>query len=205
MTASDKSGNAGSGIGFVTEPAPTPEVERIYDEDRDGLGYVMNATRMWAHQPAVQTAMFDLIGRAAESAGLSFRERGILVTACASTRGDSYCSLAWGGKLAGEAGDDVAAAVLRGDDAALEPAERVLARWARQVVRDPNATRVDDVAALRDAGYDDARIVAITVFVALRLAFSTVNDALGAPPDHALATGVPAVIRDVVTFGRPAG
>jgi len=31
--------------------------------------------------------------------GLTFRQCGILVTAAASAFGDSYCSLAWGGKL----------------------------------------------------------------------------------------------------------
>ncbi len=56
----------------------------------------------------------------------------------------------------------------------------------RQLARDPNATDASDVRALRDAGYDEAQIFAITVFVALRIAFSTVNDALGARPDRAL-------------------
>jgi hypothetical protein len=40
----------------------------------------------------------------------------VLVTAAASTLGDSYCSLAWGKKLAEAAGSDVAAAVIRGED-----------------------------------------------------------------------------------------
>ncbi len=41
--------------------------------------------------------------------GLSFRQRGILVTAAASALGDSYCLLAWGGKL-GTASDAATAA-----------------------------------------------------------------------------------------------
>ena len=55
-----------------------------------------------------------------------------------------------------------------------------------------------------DAGYDDRQIFAITMFVALRLAFSTVNDALGAQPDAELAATVPDQVRDAVAFGRPA-
>ena len=43
--------------------------------------------------------------------------------------------------------------------------------------------------ALRDAGFDDAQIFAITVFVAARLAFSTVNDALGARPTGSSPSG----------------
>ena len=41
------------------------------------------------------------------------------------------------------------------------------------------------------------------LFVALRMAFSTVNDALGAEPDPELAATAPAVVRGAVTFDRP--
>ena len=40
-----------------------------------------------------------------------------------------------------------------------------------------------DIQPLRDSGLDDGQIFAITAFVALRLAFSTINDSLGAQPD----------------------
>jgi hypothetical protein len=39
--------------------------------------------------------------------------------------------------------------------------------------------------------------------VALRLAFSTINDALGAQPDGALARALPPEVRQAVTYGRP--
>ena len=86
--------------------------------------------------------------------------------------------LAWGGRLATDAGTDVAASVLRGDDQGLNPSERALARWARKVVITPNETSPADMADLRRAGFDDDQIFAITMFVALRLAFSMVNDSL---------------------------
>jgi hypothetical protein len=50
---------------------------------------------------------------------------------------------------------------------------------------------------------DDGQIFAITAFVALRLAFSTVNDALGAQPDAQLAQSLPREVREAVTYGRP--
>ena len=59
------------------------------------------------------------------------------------------------------------------------------------------------LAALREAGLDDGQIFAVTTFVALRLAFSTVNDALGAQPDAPLAAALPPEVREAVTFGRP--
>ena len=70
---------------------------------------------------------------------------------------------------------------------------------------DPNSIVADDVQGLRDAGFDEVQIFAITNFVALRLAFSTINDALGATPDSELGTSTPALVRSAVTFGRQPG
>lgn len=198
-------GSAARDGGFLEPPDLTPESQAHFDEDLEELGFVMNVSRLWMHQPVELDALFDLMGRAVRPAGLTFRQRGILVTACASTLGDSYCSLAWGKKLAGAAGAELAAGVLRGDDELLDESERALARWARHVARDPNDTAMGDISMLRDAGFGDPQIFAITFFVALRLAFSTVNDALGAQPDRELAEQAPAQVVEAVTFGRPFG
>jgi alkylhydroperoxidase family enzyme len=173
--------------------------------DIEAVGYVMNGSKPWSYQPIAVEGLFDLMGQAARAGSLTFRQRGILVAACASALGDAYCSLAWSTKLAGEAGEQVAGSVLRGDDDGLDPSERVLAQWARQITPDPNATDVTDIQSLRDAGYDDAQIFAMTAFVALRIAFSTVNDALGARPDRELGEAAPASVRNAVTFGRSVG
>lgn len=190
--------------GFLTAPGHTADVRRLYDEDAEGLGYVMNASRLWGHLPSEHEALFELIGAATQVAHLSVRDRGILVTAMASTLGDSYCALAWGGKLAGAADAGIAVGVLAGTDEGLSPTEVALARWARRVTADPNATVPEDVDELRQAGYDDAQILAITFYIGLRIAFSTVNDALGASPDRELRARLPRVVRDAVTWGRPA-
>jgi len=130
-------------------------------------------------------------------------QRGILVTAAASALGNSYCSLAWGGKLGKASDAAVAAGVLNGSDAGLTDQEKAIATWARKVARNPNATTPADIQALRDSGLDDSQIFAITAFVALRLAFSTINDSLGAQPDAQLAQSLPPEVREAVTYGRP--
>jgi uncharacterized peroxidase-related enzyme len=188
---------------FLEEPQPSPQVQALYDEDLADGDYVWNVSRLWAHQPDTIRALFELMSAAFKPSGLSFRQRGILVTAAASTLGDAYCSLAWGGKLAGVSDADLAAGILNGSDAGLTDQEKAMAAWARKVVRDPNATTPADVQELRDAGLDDEKIFAITAFVALRLAFSTINDALGAQPDAQLAESLPAEVRKAVTYGRP--
>ena len=187
---------------FLTEPEPNAATEALYAGDQERVGYVMNLSRMWAHHPAAHDVLFDLVDDMATAAGLSFRDRGLLISAAASTMGDAYCSLAWGNRLAGASDGATAAGVLTGNDDALDDRERALTRWARQVARDPNATTVTDVEALRAVGYDDGQVQAITTFVALRLAFSTVNDALGAVPDVELTAAVDPKVRDVVTWGR---
>jgi len=189
--------------GFLEPPDHTEEAQRLYDDDLAELGYVMNASRLWAYQPGTHEALFALIRGAGAGQALTQRERGILVAATASAMRDSYCSLVWGARLAAASDERTASGVLRGDDDALSPAERALARWARTVARDPNATRAADVQALRDNGYRDEQIFAITVFVALRVAFSTVNDALGARPDAAHRTTTPPAVLGAVTYGRP--
>jgi len=188
---------------FLGEPAASAEAQELFDEDLADDGFVWNVTRLWAHQPDTLRQLFELMSGAFRASGLSFRQRGILVAAAASTLGDSYCSLAWGGKLATASDPTLAAAVLTGDDAGLTDQEKAMADWARRVARDPNATTPADIAALRDCGLDDGQIFAITAFVALRLAFSTINDSLGAQPDAQLARSLPRAVREAVTYGRP--
>jgi alkylhydroperoxidase family enzyme len=191
------------GASFLPDPEPDPAVDEFYAEDLEELGHVMNGSRLWARHPESWEALFRLVGIATELGGLSFRQRGILVTATAATIRDSYCSMAWGSKLATKTGPEVAAGILRGDDSRLDPQERILAAWARQVASDPNATTAADIQGLRDAGFDDMQIFAITVYVGARLAFSTVNDALGSTPDVELAASLSPAVRDAITFGRP--
>jgi uncharacterized peroxidase-related enzyme len=188
---------------FLDEPPVSAEVQALFDEDLAEGGYVWNVSRLWAHQPETVKQLFELMSQAFRPSGLSFRQRGILVTAAASALGDSYCSLAWGGKL-GEASDAaLAAGILTGSDAGLTAQEQAIAAWARKVARDPNATAPADIQELRDAGLDDGQIFAITAFVALRLAFSMINDSLGAQPDAQLAQSLPREVREAVTYGRP--
>lgn len=192
-----------TGHGFLRPAAPSEDVDRLFADDVEEVGYVMNLSRGWAHVPAAQQGLFELMTTVVRAGSLSFRQRAVLVTATAGAFGDSYCALAWGSRLAGVSDDRVAAAVVRGDDEGLDDAERALARWARRVARDPNGTEQADVQELRDAGFDDPQIFAVTVFVALRLAFSTVNDALGSLPDRELRESAPSALLEAVSFGRP--
>jgi hypothetical protein len=60
----------------------------------------------------------------------------------------------------------------------------------------------DDVARLPEVGLGDREVLEATAVVAFRLAFSTINDALGAAPDKQLAVAAPDPIRAAVSYGR---
>jgi hypothetical protein len=77
------------------------------------------------------------------------------------------------------------------------------ANQKEQNADDRQLSRRTPAVALRDSGLDDGQIFAVTAFVALRLAFSTINDSLGAQPDAQLAQSLPPQVREAVTYGRP--
>lgn len=188
---------------FLPDPPADDAVEAAYAEDRESDGYVGNLTRVWSWRPDLAGSFAELRAHLTQTSALADRDFAVLVAATAGALGDSYCSLAWGQRLAALTNAETAAAVVSGDGAGeLTAREAALATWARQVVRDPNATTADDVEALRQAGLVDREIFEATLFVAFRLAFSSVNDALGAAPDRQLADSVPEAVRAAVAFGR---
>jgi uncharacterized peroxidase-related enzyme len=186
------------------DDAPTSDAsDAAFAADRDADGYVANHTRLWAWRPDLRADFLALRSGVMSSSTLTDRDWAVLVTSTASQLGDSYCSLAWGDKLAAATDPETAAAVIAGDqESALSNRDRALADWARQLVRDPNSTTRDDIDRLRAVGLDDREIFEATAYVAFRLAFSTINDALGATPDEQLRERVPATVRAAVNFGR---
>ncbi len=199
-TATPEAGLSRSG--FLGAPPHSPAAQRLFDEDVEGGGYVTNVSRLWAHLPSALNDLSDLMGETTRAASLSSTQRAVLVTAAASALGDSYCSLAWGKRLSEATTPEIAAAVIEGGTEGLDETEQALARWARLVTTSPNSVSAEDVQAVRDVGFDDPQILAITAFVALRLAFSTVNDALGSIPDGELREATPEPVRSAVAFGR---
>ena len=188
---------------FLGSPPPNEANSALYSRDIADDGYVSNLTRLWAWRPDVFDAFVSLRKLLTEQAAFSLRERSILVCATAANLGDSYCALAWGTTMASACSPASAAAVLQCKEAAeLTAREKALATWAGQVVHNPNSITIENVDQLRVVGLTDEEIFDATVFIAFRLAFSTVNDALGARPDCQLAAAAPSAVRDAVVFGR---
>lgn len=188
---------------YLGEPPENDMTRSAYEQDRADGGYVWNVTRLWSWRNDFEQAFVALRTSLVEGSALTEREKAIL-NAAAAARRDAYCSLAWGSRLAALTDDETAAATLAGRDApALTEREGALANWARQVVAAPGETNEADVERLRSVGLDDQTIFEATAFIALRLAFSTINGALGAAPDRQLANAAPQLIRAAVDYGRP--
>jgi uncharacterized peroxidase-related enzyme len=188
---------------FLSNPPENDAVRTIFADVESEEGYVMNFVRLWAWRPDVHLAFTRARQLLASTTQLHARDIAILNASTASTIGDAYCSIAWGTKLAHLSDAATAAALLQGSDApALTERERVLQAWATAMVSDPNSTTREDIETMRAAGLTETEIFDATLFVAFRLAFSTVNDALGARPDQKLARAAPAPVLASVTFGR---
>jgi uncharacterized peroxidase-related enzyme len=188
---------------FLSEPPESEARDASYAEDLESDGYVGNNTRLWAWRPEISRSFMELRTDLRKESALTEREWAVLVVSTVATLGDSYCSLAWGLRLAELTDDETAARVLAGQSATgLSKRETALSEWARRVVRDPNGTSQADVARLRDAELGDREIFEATAFIAFRLALALVNDALGAAPDKQLADAAPAQVRAAITFGR---
>lgn len=190
------------GAGFLRPAPPSAGGDQLLAANVERYGYVMNLARLWAHVPAADTAIRGLLDAIAVAGALSEQQCAVLVAATASARADSYCSLAWGTRLARHVGPHVAGEVLEGRDDHLDESDAALARWARRVVTAPNDTTEHDIDELRRVGFDDTAIFAATAFAALRMAFSTINSSLGARPDAALAQFAPHPVSNAVAYGR---
>ena len=190
---------------FIEAPPPSGETERVYKSSADSQGFVMNLTRAWAWRPDVFEGFAALRNQLTNASTLSRRDQAVIVCATAAQLGDSYCCYAWGRTLVQEGGPESAAAIIKATDSdALTRRDRALAAWARKVAAAPNATSDADVESLRQEGFSERDIFEATAFIAFRLAFSMVNDALGVQPDWQLAETAHPAVGQAITFGRAA-
>lgn len=124
----------------------------------------------------------------------------------AAAIGDSYCAVAWGKRLTDWSDPQTAVAALTADDEPFSVREQALAAWARTVARSPGSSTRQVIQRLRDAGFKEPEIVALTIYAGLRTAFSSINSALGARPDialaDALADALEPEVRAAITWGR---
>src|SRR3954447_12196030 len=190
---------------FLEDPPRDEAVNTIYRDIVEESGYLSNYAKAWAWRPDIWRAFTDARSMATRDIGLNRRELAVVIAAAVSGAADSYCSLAWGTTLSRETDEYVAAGVLSGQTPGeLSHREVVLVNWARKVARDASSTSRTDIDELKAVGLSDREIFGISALVAFRMAFSSVNAAVGSRPDLQLSEAAPSEVRDAaVAFGRP--
>jgi uncharacterized peroxidase-related enzyme len=180
----------------------TGDVRAMYERQRRSWGCVPNYAKLFSHRPRVLTAWADLI--ATIRVPVDTRTFELVTFAAAYALGSSSRSLAHGKKLSERflTPNEVAAIACEHEaSTTLTAAEIAMVRFARKVVRHSSQVTQADMDARRDGGLDDAQIFDVACIAAGRAFFANLVEALGAPPDPALAT-MDSRLATVLTVGR---
>ena len=179
----------------------TEQVQELYASERRRWGYLPNYAPLFAQRPEVYAGWVALNGSVKR--GMSARHYELATLGAALALGSSYCSLAHGDVLAsGHLPAEQVAAIARGEDAGLDPADRAVVAFAGLVARNANRVTDADLVPLRDAGFTDDEIFGVVLAAAARCFFSTVLDATGTLPDAEFGA-MPTDLREALTVGRP--
>ena len=190
--------------GFLGAPPHSPAAQRLFDEDLEGAGYVTNVSRLWAHLPSALNGLSDLMGETTRAGSLSFDPAGRARDGGCVSPGRLLLLDGMGQKtLRRRRRPRSLPRVIGGGTEGLDDDGPGVGPMGSTGGNEPELhLGRGRSGASRDVGFDDSQIFAITAFVALRLAFSTVNDALGSVPDSELREAMPEPVRSAVVFGR---
>ncbi|MEM8767159.1 MAG: peroxidase [Pseudomonadota bacterium] len=178
-----------------------PQVQAIYERQRQAFGYLPNYAELFCHRPEVIDLWADLQRGLRQHVSPRLFE--LVTFAAAVALESSYCSLAHGLKLRAFFTDVEITLLARGDyDGIVLPGEAAAMRFGAQLAWSAS-TVVDDehVAPLRAAGFSDAEIFDIAGVAAGRAFFSKLVEGLGALPDAAYGE-LPVPFREALSVGR---
>ncbi|ABE42483.1 carboxymuconolactone decarboxylase family protein [Polaromonas sp. JS666] len=146
------------------------------------LGLVPNLFRVVANSPAALQGYVDF-NSAASKGKLSAQTRERIALAVAEINGCGYC-LAAHTYLAGNVAKlDEAEIVANRKGASNDPKADKAVRFAAQVVHNRGHVSDNELATVREAGYDDAEIVEIVLAVALNTFTNYLNEVAGTQID----------------------
>lgn len=165
----------------IDTAALPPASQPILDEIQSTFGAVPNMFKAVAHSPAALRSMWAAFGALGQGT-LGARLGEQIAVAVANRNRCAYCLAAHTvlGKKAG-ANDQEMAQAQAGHSA--DPRTAAALAFALKVVGERGHVGASDVAALREAGYDDGQVVEIVAHVALNLYTNYINVALDVPVD----------------------
>jgi uncharacterized peroxidase-related enzyme len=172
----------------------TDTLETLPDDVRERIlavqersGFVPNVFLALARRPAEFRAFVAYHDAVMESdSGLSKAEREMIVVATSAERSCTYCVVAHGAILRIRAKDPLIADLVATNwrQAPLTPRQRAMLSYAVKLSVVPEEVGDEDVAALRDAGFDDDDIWDIAAVVALFALSNRMAHALALVPNE---------------------
>jgi uncharacterized peroxidase-related enzyme len=152
----------------VTQIAPetaSGKAKDLLDAVNAKLGIVPNMTRAMANSPAVLDGYLQLSG-ALGKGKLSAKVREEIALAVGQANHCDYCLAAHSaiGKMVGLTADQIRDSRL---GTAVDPKSDALIRFARKLVDSRGLVADQDIAAVREAGFDDGAIAEVVANVAL--------------------------------------
>ncbi|MBP2308513.1 peroxidase-related enzyme [Azospirillum melinis] len=168
-------------VNLVDPASSAATVKPTLDRIKGAFGVVPNMFKAVANSPAALASMWGSFGALGQ--GKLGAKLGEQIAVAVADRNDcTYCLAAHTllGQKAGASGAEMAEAQ-HGRSA--DPRTAAALAFAVKLVENRAAVDAADVAALRDAGFDDEAIVEILAHVALNLFTNYVNVALDVPVD----------------------
>jgi uncharacterized peroxidase-related enzyme len=149
-------------------------IKTLFDAVQQKLGMVPNMIRAMANSPAVAESYVQLSGILSHG-HLPGKVREQLALAVSEANGCDYCLAAHTaiGTMFGLSGDQIRDARL---GQSIDPKTEVLIRFARKVNETRGKVSDDDVAEVREAGFDDGIIAEVIAEVALNVLTNYFNN-----------------------------
>lgn len=168
------------------EDAAPEAAERLRAAEK-GNGYLPNLLRVLANAPtALET--YQTVGAINGRASLSLQEREVVQITAGATHGCTFCvagHTAIAKKKAGMADDLVHS--LREREALADNRLNAIARFTEAVIANRGAVSDQELAAFKDAGYDDQQALEIVLGVSLATLCNFANNLSGTPLNPELA------------------
>jgi uncharacterized peroxidase-related enzyme len=170
-----------SRVPLIDRSAASGDTRTLLDQVQAAFGVTPHMFRATANAPAALKAMWGFFGALA-SGSLPPKLGEQVAVAVADRNACHYCLAAHSalGRKAGASADEMAAAQT-GESSDAHTAAAL--RFALQLVDSRGQVSAAQVQALRDAGFDDARLVELIAHVALNLFTNYLNVALDVPVD----------------------
>jgi uncharacterized peroxidase-related enzyme len=154
----------------------------VFELARRRFTFVPDVVRVLARRPGVAKAQSELRDTVLDDSSLGQRRAQLISLAVSGINNCAYCGTAHAGTMVarGDLTTEEAAQVFKDWRRLDLPNEdRAMLEFAEKLTFEPSRIGEDDVAALRDAGFDDLGIYDIVLATAYRNFINRVNDGLG--------------------------